>query len=322
MSDETPSVIDKIPIGISSCLLGNEVRYDGGHKQDSYILGTLSHYFSFQPVCPEVAVGLPIPRPPIRLVQHDDGIHVVGVSDPGLDVTARLHDFGQKMAQEMTDVSGFIFKRASPSCGMERVKVYASDGRSIGKASGAFAEEMMKGQPLLPVEEEGRLGDPALRENFIMRVFVYHRWRQLVASGVTAQKLIDFHSDHKYLVMAHSQSSYRAMGQMLANAGQEEITVLADTYVQALMEALARPASRKQHVNVLQHLLGYLKEQLDAEDKAEMLEVIEHYREGIVPFVVPVTLLKHHFRRHPHDYVKRQVYLSPHPHELMLRNLI
>lgn len=312
----------KIPLGISSCLLGEEVRFDGGHKRDSYILGTLSDYFEFQPVCPEVAIGLPIPRPPIRLVQHDDGVHVVGVKNPSVDVTARLHDYGKKMAREMRGISGFIFKRASPSCGMERVKVYAPDGRSIDKGSGAFAAEMMRGQPLLPVEEEGRLGDPGLRENFIMRVFVYHRWQQLRAAGLSAQRLIDFHTDHKYLVMAHSQSAYKAMGKLLADAGKVDIETLADEYVQALMSALAKPAPRKQHVNVLQHLLGYLKNQLDAEDKAEMLEVIEHYREGIVPLIVPITLLKHHFRRHPHEYIERQVYLTPHPHELMLRNLI
>lgn len=322
MSAEQRDGFAKIPIGISSCLLGEEVRFDGGHKRDSYILGTLADYFSFQPVCPEVAIGLTIPRPPIRLVQFDDGIHVVGVKDQSIDVTDKMHDYGRKMAQEMDGISGFIFKRASPSCGMERVKVYAPDGRSIDKAAGAFAEEIKKGQPLLPTEEEGRLGDPGLRENFIMRVFVYHRWRELVASGVSAQKLIDFHTDHKYLIMAHNQSAYKAMGKMLASAGKADLDTLAEEYAEALMSALAKPVPRKQHVNVLQHLLGYLKNQLDSEDKAEMLEVIEHYRDGIVPLIVPITLLKHHFRRHPHEYIERQVYLSPHPHELMLRNLI
>ena len=313
---------DKIPIGISSCLLGEAVRFDGGHKQDNYIIGTLGNYFVFHPVCPEVAIGLPIPRPPIRLVQFKDGVRVVGVKDREVDVTHSLHSFGKKMAQEMSEISGFIFKRASPSCGMERVKVYDQDGRSIDVASGAFAEEIMKGQPLLPVEEEGRLGDPGLRENFIMRVFVYHRWRQLLAGGLSAKKLIAFHSDHKYLILAHSQSSYKSMGTMLANAGAEDIEALGQEYVQLLMHALSKPAPRKQHVNVLLHLLGYLKDHLDATDKAEILEIIEHYRDGIVPLIVPITLLKHHFRRHPHDYIERQVYLSPHPHELMLRNFV
>lgn len=322
MSDAPSATAGKIAIGISSCLLGEEVRFDGGHKRDSYILGTLSDYFTFRPVCPEVAIGLPIPRPPIRLVQQQDGIHVVGVKDPSVDVTDRLHAYGRKMADEMRGISGFIFKRASPSCGMERVKLYAPDGRSIGKAAGAFAEEMMKGQPLLPTEEEGRLGDPGLRENFIMRVFVFHRWQQLMAGGLSASRLIDFHADHKYLIMAHNQAAYKRMGQLLAKAGKGDIGQLAKAYVQELMTALSRPVPRKQHVNVLQHLLGYLKQQLDAEDKAEMLEVIEQYRDGIVPLIVPITLLKHHFRRHPHEYIERQVYLTPHPHELMLRNLI
>ena len=313
---------ERIAVGISSCLLGEAVRFDGGHKLDNYITGTLAEYFDFIPVCPEVAIGLPIPRPPIRLVRHDDGIHVVGVKDPSLDVTDKLHAYGKKMSKSMHGISGYILKRASPSCGMERVKVYAPDGRSIDKARGVFAEEFMRQQPLLPVEEEGRLGDPGLRENFIMRVFVYHRWQQLLRSRLSARKLIDFHADHKYLVMAHSQAAYKRLGKLLANAGKEDIKALAQTYVEELMEALRRPATRKQHANVLQHLLGYLKNQLDSEDKAEMIEVIEQYRGGIVPLIVPITLLKHHFRRHPHEYIERQVYLTPHPHELMLRNLI
>lgn len=313
---------EKISVGISSCLLGQEVRFDGGHKLDTYITGTLADYFDFIPICPEVAIGLPIPRPPIRLVRQEDGIHVVGVKDPSVDVTEKLHAYGQKMARQLSGISGFILKRASPSCGMERVKVYAPDGRSIGKASGAFAEELMKAQPLLPVEEEGRLGDPGLRENFIMRVFVFHRWQQLLKSRPSVKKLLEFHSDNKYLVLAHNQAAYKRMGQLLANAGKENLNALTKTYIEELMGALHRPATRKQHANVLQHLLGYLKNQLDSEDKSEMVEVIEQYRKGIVPLIVPITLLKHHFRRHPNEYIERQIYLTPHPYELMLRNTI
>lgn len=313
---------EKIAVGISSCLLGDKVRFDGGHKLDNYITGTLAVYFDFIPVCPEVAIGLPVPRPPIRLVRLDDGIHVVGVKDPSMDVTDKLHAYGSMMARRLSGISGFIFKRASPSCGMERVKVYAPDGRSIDKASGAFAEELMKEQPLLPVEEEGRLGDPGLRENFIMRVFVYHRWQQLLKSRPGVKKLIDFHSDHKYLVMAHNQASYRRMGKLLANAGKEDPLALAQTYFEELMGALRHPATRKQHANVLQHLLGYLKNQLDSEDKSEMITIIDQYREGFIPLIVPITLLRHHFRRHPHEYIERQVYLNPHPNELMLHNMI
>lgn len=312
----------KIKIGISSCLLGQEVRYDGGHKRDPYINGTLIDYFDFIPICPEVAIGLTIPRPPIHLVQLCEEIHVLGVKDTGIDVTDRLHAYGKEMGERLDNISGYILKSRSPSCGMERVEVVDEQGRTRGKGAGAYAHSLMKKLPLLPVEEEGRLGDARLRENFIMRVFVYHRWQQMLASGLSVVKLQAFHADHKYLVMAHNQSAYKRMGKMLADITEESVKVVSCLYMDELMTALKQPASREHHVNVLQHLLGYLKQHLDGDDKSEMLEVIERYRDGIVPLIVPITLLKHHFRRHHHDYVERQVYLSPHPHELMLRNQI
>lgn len=319
------SIVDdtgKIKLGISSCLLGQQVRYDGGHKRDAYILGTLSDYFDFIPVCPEVAIGLPVPRPTIRLVQRGEAIRVVGTKDPSLDVTEPLHGYGKEIADRLSSISGYILKRGSPSCGMERVKVYDEQGRTIGKAAGAFTHSLRKKLPLLPVEEEGRLGDARLRENFIMRVFVYHRWQQLLAAGLSVTRLQQFHADHKYLVMAHNQAAYKRMGRMLAEVSADEVKVVSCLYMEELMLALQHPASRRQHVNVLQHLLGYLKRDLDSEDKAEMLEVIGQYGDGIVPLIVPITLLKHHFRRHPHDYIERQFYLTPHPQELMLHNLI
>jgi len=315
-------VTDKIKLGISACLLGQEVRFDGGHKRDAYIIGTLGEYFEFLPLCPEVTIGMTVPRPPIRLVQRGGATRVLGVRDPTLDVTVPLQQLGEKTAERLSAICGYILKKGSPSCGMERVKLYDEQGRSIGKAAGAFAEGLIKKLPLLPVEEEGRLGDPTLRENFIMRVFVYHRWQQMLNSGLSVARLQQFHADHKYLVMAHNQAAYKRMGKMLAEVDAAEVKVVSCLYMEELMTALKKPASRRHHVNVLQHLLGYLKKQLDSEDKAEMLEVIEQYRDGIVPLIVPITLLKHHFRRHPHDYIERQFYLSPHPQELMLRNLI
>jgi uncharacterized protein YbgA (DUF1722 family)/uncharacterized protein YbbK (DUF523 family) len=314
--------MSEIKLGISSCLLGQPVRYDGGHKADSYIIGTLGAYFTFIPLCPEVAIGLPVPRPPIRLVQRGVAIRVVGVKDPTLDVTAPLHAYGVASAARLEAISGYILKRGSPSCGMERVKVYDEQGRTIGKASGAFAHSLRKKLPLLPLEEEGRLGDARLRENFIMRVFVYHRWQQLLEAGLSVTRLQQFHADHKYLVMAHNQAAYKRMGRMLAGLAADNMKVLSCLYMEELMTALARPASRRQHVNVLQHLLGYLKKKLDSADKAEMLEVITRYGDGLLPLIVPITLLKHHFRRHPHGYIERQFYLTPHPQELMLHNLI
>lgn len=312
----------RIRVGISSCLLGNEVRFDGGHKRDSYIVGTLSEYFDFVSVCPEEAIGLGTPREPIRLVKKQGGIRVVGVKTVSRDVTEALRAYGEKKAREMTDISGYILKRASPSCGMERVKVYSEEGMPVESASGRYAEAFMRAQPLLPVEEEGRLGDPVLRENFIVRVFVYHRWQSLVGDGLTPQRLVDFHTDHKYLLMAHDQDAYRRMGRLVAEAGTRSLDELACDYMQELMTALKKRANRRQHVNVLQHLFGYVSKHLSAEDRAEMTQLIEEYRQGLVPLIVPITLLKHHFRRYPDPYIDRQYYLTPHPKELMLRNLL
>jgi uncharacterized protein YbgA (DUF1722 family)/uncharacterized protein YbbK (DUF523 family) len=317
-TEELP--VDKIQVGISSCLLGQEVRFDGGHKHNAYITGTLSDYFDFVPVCPEAAVGLGIPRQPIRLVQRDDGIRAVGVKTPDLDPTDELAAFGRRTAKQLSDICGYILKNRSPSCGMERVKVYGEKGMPQNNGVGIYAGELMKGLPLLPVEEEGRLGDPVLRENFIERVFVYRRWQLLLRTGLSAHKLVEFHSDHKYLILSHSQEAYRRLGRRVAEAGKADMGQLASDYSASLMTALKRPATPRQHVNVLQHLLGYLKDQIDRLDREEMVETIEQYRQGLLPLIVPITLIRHHFRRYPDPYIMRQIYLSPHPKELMLRN--
>ncbi len=319
---QTGSNPEKIQIGISSCLLGAEVRFDGGHKRDSYINGTLAEYFEFVPVCPEVAIGLGTPREPIRLVQSGDAIRVLGVKNPDKDVTDALRDYGARMAARLNDISGYIFKRGSPSCGMERVKVYGENGMPATSSAGAYADEFMSRQPLLPCEEEGRLGDAVLRENFIERVFVYKRWQDLVREGLSPRKLVDFHTEHKFLILAHNQAAYRRMGKLVAQAGKPSMDALAREYITELMTALKRRATRKQHVNVMQHLFGYVSKFVDAADRAEMIEIIEQYRTGLVPLIVPITLLKHHIRRHPNEYVERQYYLTPHPKELMLRNLL
>lgn len=322
MTDTTSENGASIRVGISSCLLGEEVRFDGGHKRDAYVTGTLSQFFEFVPLCPEAAVGLGIPRQPIRLVRRGDGVRAVGVKDPGLDPTDALAEFGRQTASGLGDVSGYILKNNSPSCGMERVRIYSEKGMPERKGVGIFAAALMDALPLLPVEEEGRLGDPVLRENFIERVFVYHRWQRLAEAGLSPGGLVDFHADHKYLIMAHSQAAYRELGRMVADAGSADLSVLADRYVAKLMSTLRKPASARQHVNVLHHLMGYLKRYLDADDRAELVEMIQQYRDGLVPLIVPITLLRHHFRRHPVAYVDRQHYLVPHPKELMLRNRI
>ena len=310
----------RIPVGISSCLLGAEVRFDGGHKRDAYILGTLAQYFEFIPVCPEVAIGLSVPREPIRLVGDRHDPRAIGTKTTSLDATDRLRKYGQRVAKQLNSVCGYIFKKGSPSCGMERVKVYSERGVPTATGTGIFARAFMEANPLIPCEEEGRLGDPVLRENFVQRVFVLHRWRNLSATRLTAGKIVEFHTRHKLIVLAHGQQAYRRLGQTVAKAGSESVRDLANRYIAELMLALSIRATRKSHANVLLHLLGYLKKHLDVKDKAEMVECIDLFRLGLVPLIVPITLLKHHFRHFPDPYVTSQYYLSPHPQELMLRN--
>ncbi|MGR8935588.1 MAG: YbgA family protein [Gammaproteobacteria bacterium] len=312
--------MSKIPIGISSCLLGENVRYDGGHKRDAYIVGTLSDYFEFHPFCPEMAIGLGAPRPPLHLVADNGGVRCVGVKDPEQEVTDRLRSYADLMQNRHADLCGYILKKDSPSCGMERVKVYDAQGMPHRNGTGIYAQQMMLNNPLLPVEEEGRLGDPALRENFIERVFVLRRWKMLQAGGLTPHALIAFHARHKLIAMAHDQNRSRELGRLLAGVGDRNLQKIAGEYIACLMQTLRIVATRGNHVNVLQHIQGYLKKQLDGDDKAELVEVIERYRLGELPLIVPVTLLKHHFRRCPDPYIDNSYYMSPYPQQLKLMN--
>lgn len=310
----------KIKIGISSCLLGEEVRYDGGHKRNVYITGTLSQYFKFKPICPEMAIGLGVPRPTIRLVDEGAGIRVLGVKDSTLDVTDKLRAFSQEACGKLGNLSGYILKKDSPSCGMERVRVYDSKEMPQKSGRGVFADTLMKTWPNLPVEEEGRLMDPVLRENFIERVFIFYRWQQLINSGLTAKRLVEFHTQHKFNLLAHDETTYRQLGRMVAELNKENLQAIANNYVDLLMSGLKKPATRKRHTNVLMHVMGFFKNQLSADDKQEMLELLEAYRNGQLPLIVPITMMKHHLRRYPHPYIEQQYYMYPYPEELMLRN--
>ena len=312
----------KIIIAISSCLLGQEVRFDSSHKHNRYVTDTLGEYFDFKPFCPEVAIGLGIPRPPIRLVKIGDQIRVLGVKDPEQDVTDDLSDYAQQVADDCVNFSGYIFKSKSPSCGMERVTVYSDKGHPLEKSSGVYATGIMQAHPSLPFEEEGRLMDSRLRENFIERVYIYNRWQQYQKKCFTAASLIDFHTRHKFIIQAHDETIYRQLGRMIADAGKFHLTETADKYLSLLMTALKKLATNKTHTNVLQHIMGFLKEGMSADDKQELLEVIDDYRLEKLPLIVPITLIKHYLRQHPNDYISSQYYLDPHPKELMLRNTI
>ena len=280
----------------------------------------LAEHFQLVPFCPEVAIGMGTPRQPIRLVGDARNPEAVGVKTPELKVTQQLRDYGSKVAAGIDDLSGFILKKDSPSCGMERVKVYGSKGMPERNGRGLFADQIMRAHPLLPVEEEGRLNDADLRDNFITRVYVYARWQRLIQAGMTKSTLQAFHASHKYLLLAHSTESSAELGRLLADMSSAPLEQLAGRYIGLLMNALRVPATRKRHTNVLQHLLGYLKRDLDAAHRSDLAETIDAYRRGEFPLVVPLRLLQHHFKSRPHPYVNRQVYLNPHPQSLKLRN--
>lgn len=312
-----------IKVGISACLLGAPVRYNGGHKQSLLCKDVLSQYFTYVAVCPEEAIGLGTPREPIRLVGDSNQPRAVGTVTPSLDVTDALTAYGERTAAQLDDLCGYILMQKSPSCGMTRVKVYQEHGRPAEHSgSGLFAAALMRAQPNLPVEEDGRLNDPVLRENFITRVFAYAEWRQLVDSGLSLKKLYDFHARYKYQLMANSPVDCTALGRLLASNHQLPLDSLASQYLSLFMSALKKIANRGSHTNVLQHISGYIKHSLSSDEKRELHTLISQYQTGIVPLVVPLTLIKHHFKRHPDRYIADQVYLQPHPENLSLRNAL
>jgi uncharacterized protein YbgA (DUF1722 family)/uncharacterized protein YbbK (DUF523 family) len=314
--------ITKIPVGISRCLLGDPVRYNGDHKHNRFCTSVLADYFDFVPTCPEVETGMTVPRKPIRLVQVDDGVRALGSDDASQDFSDPLIARGQQYAHDHQNICGFIATPNSPSCGVFGVKLYLPNGNPINKTTGLFSASLQRNNPLLPMEEAGRLNDAGLRENFIMRVYTYHRWQQLQQQGLSANGLVQFHSRHKYLVMSRSYSAYRSLGQLVAKAGSENLQQVAQQYITSLMQALSSTPERATQCNVLHHLMGYVKKQIDGQDKQELLHSIEDYRNGIVPLIVPVALLRHHLEREPetNDYALQQYYLKPYPHQLGLRS--
>ncbi|QEY64840.1 DUF1722 domain-containing protein [Metapseudomonas lalkuanensis] len=310
-------------LGISACLLGNPVRYNGGHKESRLCSQSLANHFDFVPLCPEVAIGLSVPREPIRLVGEPAAPRAMGGHQRKQDHTEALAEFGEIMAGQLADISGYIFMQKSPSCGLERVKVYQADGHAVNNGGrGIFASAFCSRRPNLPVEEDGRLHDPVLRENFFTRVYAHAQWQALCHEGLTHKAIIDFHARYKYQLMAHDPAQYRALGRLLGSLGEHPAEEIGPRYFSALMAALKKCATRGTHSNVLQHLSGYLKAHLNRAEKAELQRLIEQYRTGVIPLVVPITLLKHHFNGHPDRYIAQQAYLQPHPEELSLRNAL
>ena len=316
------TVMEKIKIGISSCLLGWKVRFDGQHKYDPFIVETLGSFMDFTPVCPEVECGLPIPREAMRLVGDTDSPRLVTIKS-GIDHTEKMQTWakGKLEILDQSNLCGFIFKSRSPSSGMERVKVYhPSGGTPAKKGVGIFARMFIELFPQVPVEEEGRLYDPVLRENFIERIFVYHRWKEMLDKNNSVNGLISFHTQHKLILMAHSPLHYRETGKITASAKKDNLIIVQHNYLKSMMAGLKMTATVKKNFNVLQHILGYFKKDLESAEKSEMLEVMENYKNELIPLIVPVTLLNHYVAKFNQQYLKEQFYLHPHPLELKLRN--
>jgi uncharacterized protein YbgA (DUF1722 family)/uncharacterized protein YbbK (DUF523 family) len=313
--------MEKIRLGISSCLLGENVRYDGGNRHDRFLTDTLGQYVEYIPVCPEVGCGLPAPREAMRLEGDSDSPRLMTIRTRQ-DMTDRMQAWSRKRVKELEKdgLCGYIFKNDSPSCGTERVKVYNEKGIPVKKGVGMFARAFMKHFPLLPVEDDGRLNDPILRENFIQRIFVFKKWREMMMERQGRGRLVDFHARHKLLILSHSPGHCRLMGRLIAKANEIPIKELYGQYQSILMEALLVKATPKKNANVLMHIMGYFKKELTSGEKQELLDLINNYREGRFPLIVPFTLIRHYVRKYNQPYLKEQVYLNPHPLELQLRN--
>ena len=323
MNGRSPVSHAPLRLGISSCLLGQEVRYDGGHKRDPFLTDVLGDYVTWVPVCPEIELGLGAPRPTIRLERAENGSARLTMPSSGEDLTGRMRAFAADRVERLAthDLAGYVLKKDSPSCGMERVKVRESDGSMTRKGVGSFATELLRLAPDLPVEDEGRLHDPKLRENFIVRVFSYRRWRDLEHAGPTRRRLMEFHAAHKYVLMSRNQAGTRRLGRLLSEATPAEaVFAVAEAYRSGFTRVMRRAPGRKGHTNVLHHLAGHVSDGLDPGDRSELTDSIGQYHAGLVPLIVPVTLLRHHVRKFEVDTLQNQVYLWPHPHELMLLN--
>ncbi|MGD9240997.1 MAG: DUF523 and DUF1722 domain-containing protein [Desulfobacterales bacterium] len=310
----------RVRLGISSCLLGNSVRWNAGHKMDRFLTNTLGQFVDYVPVCPEVEAGFGVPRESMRLVGDPENPRLITFKTK-TDQTDRMLDWAKKRVKELEneDLHGFIFKSDSPSSGMIRVKVYTEKGMPVKKGVGMFAREFMAHFPLIPAEDDGRLNDARIRENFIERIFSLRRWRETIAKGKSMGRLVDFHTRNKLLILSHSPKHYSVMGKLVAEGKKMPMKELYMQYEATLMASLTFKTTPKKNLNVLQHLMGYFKKQLTKDEKQELLDVFNQYRQEFVPLIVPITLINHYVRKYDQQYLKLQTYLNPHPVELKLR---
>jgi len=305
----------KIPVGISSCLLGEKVRFDGAHKKDSFITGTLSNYFDFRPCCPEVEIGLGIPRPPLHLLQKNTGTRCVAVNDPDQDYTDTLKNHADRQSPWHADLCGYILKHNSPSCGMQQIKVFNGHGTE-NKGTGIYAAQMLHNHPLLPAEEEGRLADAGLRDSFIQRVYVLQRWKTLLTNAISITRLVEFHARHRLIMMSHGD--VQILERLLAQVTQQNLVEIAPQYLRQLLTILKHPATRQQHIKVLRHIISHLQKPISRTDQAKLNTLITRYQHGEIPLLAPLKLLQQHLRHYPDSSIENGYYLSPYPQALQV----
>jgi len=321
MSENNDDRYSRPLLGVSACLMGKQVRFDGGHKKNNFILDSLSNEMDFESFCPEVEAGFGIPRSTMQLRQKGKEIRLVFSNDPGKDVTDQLVDYSEERIKHLAHLDGFIFKKDSPSCGAFRVPVVINkEGFRKKEGVGLFSKIIMDRYPLLPVEEEGRLNDAALCENFFERIYAYNRWKNVDKENSSVKELIEFHSTHKLMLMARGSHYYQELGRMVAGTTAKDLKKRRNGYIQRFMEVMRITTQRGRQVNVLQHIMGYLKSSISSEDKQELLSVFESYRQGQMPLITPVALLRHYLRIHPQKYLSKQHYLAPFPDTLALRS--
>jgi uncharacterized protein YbgA (DUF1722 family)/uncharacterized protein YbbK (DUF523 family) len=317
------SAQDRPVMGIGSCLAGNAVRYNQQTNRPNQHVVAICENFEMKAFCPEMGIGMGVPRDPIHLVGTEHQVRALDVETHSHDYTDKLAAYAHTVLELAPELCAYILVKGSPSCGYERVKRFTEKGHKVAADQlGIFAAALGRADPLLPLEDDGRLNDPGLRESFVTRAYTYHEWKQITAEGLTAHRLVQFYSRYKYLVMAHHVPAYKSLGRMLADAGKREPEKLGAEFIEMLMDALKRRATRRSHSNVLYHLAGYLKRKVEGEERQRLAALIEQYRTGIVPLVVPVTMLRHHFANHPNAYIDQQVFMAPYPDELQLRNLL
>ena len=322
-SQKSTAENERPKLGVSACLLGKEVRFDGGHKKNTLILNSLAEHMDFVSVCPELEAGFGLPRPTMQLRQLGEEVRLVFSKNPETDVTLQMQSYAQKRVSDLSDLDGFIFKKDSPSCGAFRVPVVIhKDGFKNREGIGLFAQKFMQQNPLIPVEEEGRLNDAALCENFFERVYAYNRWKKIENAENNVQGLIEFHSTHKLMLMARGSHLYQELGRMVAGTTLKDLSQRRRAYIKRFMQVMSITTKPGRQVNVLQHIMGYLKQALSHEDKQELLLVFEAYRNRQLPLITPLTLLQHHLRVHPQKYITRQHYLKPFPQQLALRSIL